>query len=1236
MRRLTLAFLAASLLLLMAAGLAAQTTPGAPPPESLAAPERPRSLPQKLPHPQPLRDQLIMPPALDGFDVYDDTIRYDDDEVQWWFGGLDNFYLSTRFTVLANFNLQRVMVALQGSSSTPINLWVKGDVNGQPGPVLWSGTLVYNQSSTWMGVTLSTGSQYAFSAGQSFWVELFSAGPPYECFDESSTLPTRSYTNYPALSPGDNFIRAAGQYTSGVVDVAVDSVWHGGKYFASGSTTFPVGARVKNLGSSSATFTVACSLQTYYGTHVATVGSQNVTVAAGASANVTFPNFTYGNLGQYNFKVRATLSGDQNTANNWRQIETQIYAIPPAAELRYDDGVPWGGATIPQSGDGWAMKFNPNRTSAYKVSTVKFMTEIGSVNQAARVQVLADAGGSPGAVLWQTTQAMINGWNSFNPNVSVTGSFYLAYLYENGSNTAALNYDHAPSSGQAWSKVASGWISGASLNDWMIRAVIDTSGSGPSVTLDAGVDSVWHGNDFFCPNSGAYQVGARVKNYGSATATFTVACSLLTEAGAPLAAAGSQSVTLASGASSNVTFPNFVYGNAGTYRFRARAVQSGDQNPDNNAREIETQIFAFPPAAELRYDDGTALGAMPGSSVGDGAALKFDPMLAGSFRLTQVKASVEAATPGMARLQVLDDNGANAGPGSVLWEGTPSLSNGWNSLNLDLTHSGAFYVAYVYETGSASPGLHYDDAPQSGQGWKKSAGGAWSALPDLYDRFLRVVIDTVGSAPPPPPAVDAGVDSVWHGDKFFTPSPGTWQVGARVRNFGAVSANFAVACSLCTAAGSPLAAVGMQNVTVAAGASANVTFPNFTYPAAGLYSFRMRTLAAGDTNAANDAGEIETQVYVAPPAAELCYDDGAAQGPMPGYQVGGGSAMKFNPSQAGPYRITALKLSVETGAVNLPARLQVLDDNGADAGPGTILWEGTPTLSAGWNTLPLDLTHSGTFYAAYIYENGANSPSLGYDNPPHSGQGWKVSSGGWSALPDMYDRLLRVVIDTVGGAPPPTPDVWVDLYPAGSTALPSSGGQFRFWVDAGNDGTTPVTVDVWVMLTMPDGSVTGPVVGPFSDWAWNPGFSMHKRRQINIPSSYPPGTYSADGYVGAYSPSDPVIWAEDHQNFTKDGSLYGEGTGLALDLPEEFALEANVPNPFNPATSVIFALPQAASVRLEVYDLRGRRVALLADGRHEAGRYAVTFDGSALASGMYFARLQAGDFTAIQKMMLVK
>ncbi|MDG5766358.1 T9SS type A sorting domain-containing protein [Balneolales bacterium ANBcel1] len=90
------------------------------------------------------------------------------------------------------------------------------------------------------------------------------------------------------------------------------------------------------------------------------------------------------------------------------------------------------------------------------------------------------------------------------------------------------------------------------------------------------------------------------------------------------------------------------------------------------------------------------------------------------------------------------------------------------------------------------------------------------------------------------------------------------------------------------------------------------------------------------------------------------------------------------------------------------------------------------------------------------------------------------------------------------------------------------------------------------------------------------------------------------------------------------------------EVVDGFRLNQNYPNPFNPATQISFELPNAADVRLDVYNLIGQRVTTLVNEYRTEGTHQVTFDGANLASGVYIYRLQMGNHVAVRKMTLIK
>ncbi len=93
----------------------------------------------------------------------------------------------------------------------------------------------------------------------------------------------------------------------------------------------------------------------------------------------------------------------------------------------------------------------------------------------------------------------------------------------------------------------------------------------------------------------------------------------------------------------------------------------------------------------------------------------------------------------------------------------------------------------------------------------------------------------------------------------------------------------------------------------------------------------------------------------------------------------------------------------------------------------------------------------------------------------------------------------------------------------------------------------------------------------------------------------------------------------------------------AFDFPQSVELQQNYPNPFNPTTSIAFGIPESGKVRLEVFDVLGRKVATLINSENKAaGRHTVNFDAKNLSSGMYIYRLQAGNTLITKKLTLIK
>lgn len=104
-----------------------------------------------------------------------------------------------------------------------------------------------------------------------------------------------------------------------------------------------------------------------------------------------------------------------------------------------------------------------------------------------------------------------------------------------------------------------------------------------------------------------------------------------------------------------------------------------------------------------------------------------------------------------------------------------------------------------------------------------------------------------------------------------------------------------------------------------------------------------------------------------------------------------------------------------------------------------------------------------------------------------------------------------------------------------------------------------------------------------------------------------------------------------------DGTTsYSDVVSVNVDQPITYDLTQNYPNPFNPSTMIKYSLAQNGMVKLAIYNVLGERVATLVNEVQKAGRYEVKFDAAQFSSGIYFYRLESGDFTAVKKMILMK
>jgi len=214
--------------------------------------------------------------------------------------------------------------------------------------------------------------------------------------------------------------------------------------------------------------------------------------------------------------------------------------------------------------------------------------------------------------------------------------------------------------------------------------------------------------------------------------------------------------------------------------------------------------------------------------------------------------------------------------------------------------------------------------------------------------------------------------------------------------------------------------------------------------------------------------------------------------------------------------------------------------------------------------------------------------------------------------------------------------------------IPAIGGSFAFDVSLTNVGSTPRSFDGWTDVTLPVGGHYGPLLPPRLI-TLNSGASLIRRLTQSVPATAPPGEYTLNVYAGDYSPilflgTDRFTFQKlgvasslpDEPNWAVSGSLEIPDAESPPTQPVGPLLYGALPNPFNPSTLLRFELPVASNVTLDVYDISGRLVSVLASGWMEAGRHTAVFDGAQLPSGVYVYRLRTGNSAASGKMLLMK
>lgn len=141
-------------------------------------------------------------------------------------------------------------------------------------------------------------------------------------------------------------------------------------------------------------------------------------------------------------------------------------------------------------------------------------------------------------------------------------------------------------------------------------------------------------------------------------------------------------------------------------------------------------------------------------------------------------------------------------------------------------------------------------------------------------------------------------------------------------------------------------------------------------------------------------------------------------------------------------------------------------------------------------------------------------------------------------------------------------------------------------------------------------------------------FPMTKTFTLTAPVTPGPITLYCTGACG----TNPPNW----NNGTSFTINVVSGITPIGEVVNSYSLSQNFPNPFNPTTTISFGIPKAGLVSISVYDITGKFITELVNGELSAGKYNTAWDASSLASGVYFYKIQAGDFVEMKRMTLIK
>ena len=398
----------------------------------------------------------------------------------------------------------------------------------------------------------------------------------------------------------------------------------------------------------------------------------------------------------------------------------------------------------------------------------------------------------------------------------------------------------------------------------------------------------------------------------------------------------------------------------------------------------------------------------------------------------------------------------------------------------------------------------------------------------------------------------------------------------------------------------------------------------FTPPAAGYYFIEAEATATGDANNENDIFEMELGIGDID-FDWMKFDDGSMESVI-SFQPGNGWGQRFDPVT---YPAQVDSIMVGLGAASTVTNIGIWHFDPV-LSEFDELWSFTGAVVQDWNTFSFAadevVIYDGGFVVTYMYQT--DCPMQKDDNAPiaaaNTNMPWtatQVGSGGWYEE-TSGDWAFRLFASPSSSIPPdPILATNTDTLDFGTVTI-NQPADLSFWVRNAGGGDPLTVTNILAQqfsanynisptsFTLPQNDSTEVTVTftPTAEQSYNTRLGILNNSAVN------PYLLTVEGSGTTVSVHDP-----DHEV-----------------LPDQFSLAQNYPNPFNPSTEIRFALPVGSMVKLTVFNTLGQEVATLTNAHYPAGHHAVQWDAGSVPSGIYFYRMEAGNFTDMNKMVLTK